>query len=63
MKVVATRKVNYNGVWHNAGDMFICQAEDFTGLKAAGVEEYKEQKLHKIDRAVKETKERNGAGK
>ena len=43
--------------------MFICQVEDFTGLNAAGVEEYKEQKLHKTDRAVKETKERNGAGK
>lgn len=62
MKVVATRKVNYNGNWYDAGDEFDCNESDFIGLKAAGVEEYKATKSKSSDRAIKKVKERDGSG-
>lgn len=58
MKVVATRKVFYNGVWHDAGSEFICNEKDFVGLASAGVEKYKEHKVVKQNKSVKEFKTR-----
>ena len=58
LKVVATRKVNYLGIWYDAGDNFICSKDDFDGLKAAGVEKYKEKKLEKSDKSIKDIKTR-----
>jgi len=58
MKVVATRKVCYNGKWYDAGECFECAEHDFNGLVPAGVEAYKENKVKKADRAIKEVKER-----
>lgn len=62
MKVIATRKVNYNGIWYDAGDEFVCKADDFVGLEAAGVEECKASKPKASDRAIKKVKERDGSG-
>jgi len=56
MKVVATRKVFYNNHWYKAGDEFNCSEGDYVGLKAAGVEEYKENKVEKQNKQVKEYK-------
>ena len=58
MKVVATRKVFYAGKAYNTGDVFECAEHDFPGLEPAGVEEYKEKKVNKLDKAQKEFKKR-----
>jgi hypothetical protein len=58
MKVLATRKVCYQGKWYKAGEDFDCREGDFDGLAAAGVEAYKEKKAEKKDRAIKDFKER-----
>jgi hypothetical protein len=58
MKVVATRKVCYQGTWYKAGEDFECREGDFAGLEVAGVEIYKEKKVEKKDRAIKDFKER-----
>jgi hypothetical protein len=58
MKVIATRKVFYNGNWYKTGEDFECAERDFAGLEAAGVEAYKEKKAEKKDRAIKDFKER-----
>ena len=52
MKVLATRKVLYQGTWYKAGENFECREGDFDGLAAAGVEAYKEKKAEKKDRAI-----------
>lgn len=62
MKVIATRKVNYNGIWYDAGDEFECNESDLIGLKSAGVEECKPLKPKASDRAIKKVKERDGSG-
>ena len=56
MKVVATRKVCYQGTWYKAGEDFICNPKDYAGLSAAGVEEYKEIIKKKSDKAEKDIK-------
>tara|TARA_X000001382_G_scaffold98694_1_gene73105 strand:- start:34 stop:210 length:177 start_codon:yes stop_codon:yes gene_type:complete len=58
MKVVATRKVCYLGTWYKAGEEFECSHDDYVGLKAAGVEEYKDKEVKKSDKAEKEYKTR-----
>jgi hypothetical protein len=58
MKVLATRKVLYQGKWYEAGEDFECREGDFDGLAVAGVERYKEKKVEKKDRAIKDFKER-----
>ncbi len=58
MKVVATRKVCYAGVWYKAGESFDCNPKDYAGLQVAGVEASKEKKSEKKDRAIKDFKER-----
>ena len=60
MKVVATRKVQYRGKWYNAGDEFECQASDYAGLNAAGVEEYKEKKVKKSNKTIENFVTREG---
>lgn len=60
MKVVATRKVLYQGKWYDAGDEFECQASDYNGLNAAGVEEYKEKKIEKANKSMKKFATREG---
>ena len=59
MKVVATRKVLYQGTWYKAGENFECSDSDFAGLEMAGVEKYSEKKVQKKDRAIKDFKARD----
>lgn len=60
MKVVATRKVCYLGKWYKAGEEFECSHDDYVGLKAAGVEEYKEKKVKKSNKTIKNFVTREG---
>jgi hypothetical protein len=58
MKVVATRKVCYQGTWYKAGDEFVCHPDHYASLEPAGVEHYKEVVKKKLDKSIKEIKTR-----
>jgi hypothetical protein len=60
MKVLATRDVCYLGKWYKAGESFECSANDFNGLKSAGVEEYKEKKVKRSNKTIENFVTREG---